>query len=105
MEESNKLIPSLSIWLLHFSINKILLAVESLITESQVKNCSLKDFLTLFTSQNQMNNDVPGKIYFSFIPNSDAKDVSARNCSQTTKEQANTISKVKLNKIGFRVLV
>ena len=31
--------------------------------------------------------------------------VSARNCSQTTKEQANTISKVKLNKIGFRVLV
>ena len=31
--------------------------------------------------------------------------VSSRNCSQTTKEQANTISKVKLNKIGFRVLV
>ena len=27
------------------------------------------------------------------------------NCSQSTKEQANTISKVKLNKIGFRVLV
>ena len=30
--------------------------------------------------------------------------VSAKNCSQTTKEQANTISKVKSNKIGFRVL-
>ena len=92
MEESNKIKPSLSIWLLHFSVNKILLAVESLIVESPVKNCSLKDFLTLFTSQNQMNNDIPGKIYFSFVPGNDAKDVSAGNCSQTTKEQANTIS-------------
>ena len=135
MEENNKLIPSLSIWLLHFLVNKILLGVESLIVESPVKNCSLKDFLTLFTSQNQMNNDILGKIYFSFIPGNGAKDVSARNCSQTTKEQANiisqqelrnfyynplmlvpeivprlldeqanTISKVKLNKIGFMVL-
>ena len=33
IEESNKLIPSLSIWLLNFSVNKILLAVESLIVE------------------------------------------------------------------------
>ena len=31
--------------------------------------------------------------------------VSARKFFETTKEQANTISKVKLNKIGFRVLV
>ena len=60
MEESNKLIPSLSIWLLHFSVNKIILVVESLIVESPVKNCSLKDFMTLFTSQNQMNNDILG---------------------------------------------
>ena len=52
--------------------------------------------MTLFTSQNQMNNDIPGKIYFSFIPDNGTKDVSARNCSQTTKEQANTIS---INKI------
>ena len=37
-----------------------------------------------------MNN--PGKIWFNFIPENGAKDVSAINCSQTTKEQANTIS-------------
>ena len=49
--------------------------------ESPVKNCSLKYFLTLFTSQNQMNNDIPGKIYFSFILGNGAKDVCARNCS------------------------
>ena len=81
MEESNKPISSLSIWLLHFSVNKILLTVESLIVESPVKTCSLKDFLTLFTSQNQKNNDIPGKIYFSFVPGNGAKDVCARNCS------------------------
>ena len=85
MEESEKMIPSLSFWLLHFSLNKILLAVESLIVELPVKNCSLKDFLTLFTSQNQMNNDIPGNIYFSFIPDNGAKYVSAKNCSQTTR--------------------
>ena len=92
MEESNNLIPSLSNWLLHFSFNKIIFAVEFLSMELPVKNCSLKYFLTLFTSQNQMNNDIPGKIYFSFVPNNGAKDVSARNCSQTIEEQANTIS-------------
>ena len=52
-----------------------------------MKNCGLKDFLTLFTSQNQMNNDIPGKIYFSSILGNGAKYVSARNCSQPTKEQ------------------
>ena len=52
----------------------------------------MKDVLILFTSQNQMNNDIPQNIYFIFVPGNGAKDVSARNCSETTKEQANTIS-------------
>ena len=47
-----------------------------------------------------MNN--PWKVCFSFIPSNDAKGVSARNCSQTTKEQGNTISQNKLNKTGFQ---
>ena len=48
----------------------------------------------------------PGKLCFSFVPNNDAKYVSVGNCSQTTKEQANTISinQTKKNRF-FRVLV
>ena len=71
--------------------------------ESTVKNCSLKYFMTLFTSQNQMNNDIPGKIYFNFLPGNGAKDVSARNCSRLQEEQANTISKMKQSKTVFYI--
>ena len=97
MEESSKLIPSLSICLFHFSVHKILLVVESLIVESSMENCSLEYFLALFTSQNQMNNDIRGNIYFSFVPDNNAKDVSARNFSQTTirTSQHNLENKIK----------
>ena len=51
-----------------------------------------------------MNN--PGKVCFRFILGNGANDVSARNCSQTTKEQANTISINQIKKNWFfRVLV
>ena len=49
----------------------------------------------------------PGKVCFSFVPGNNAKNVSAINYSQTTKEQANTIlvNKIKKNGFFFRVLV
>ena len=101
MEQSNKLIPSLSIWLLHFSVNKILLVVESLIVESPVKNCSLKDFLTLFTSQNQMNNDIPGNIYFSFVPVTTPNTLVPEIVLRLLKKNPTQSHKIKLSKICF----
>ena len=52
-----------------------------------------------------MNNDIPGKIYFSFIPGNMPKMLVPEIVLRLLNEQANTISKVKLNKIGFRVFV
>ena len=45
---------------------------------------------------------IPGKNRFSTsLPGNGTKDVSARICSQTTEEQANTISINQLSKIGI----
>ena len=52
-----------------------------------------------------MNNNIPGKIYFSYVPENSAKYVCARNCSQTTKEQASTISKQKAKKMKLVFMI
>ena len=42
-----------------------------------------------------------GRYTFIFVPDNGAKDVSARIFLRLPQEQANTISKIKQNEIGF----
>ena len=66
-----------------------------------MKNCSLKDFLNLFTSQNQLNDKTQGRCTSVLSPAMAPNMLVLEIVPRLPQEQANTISRIKQNEIGF----